>query len=436
MSSSENTSILIDDIDMPQERNREQCRDCVAGAVLRLVRERHARVHEAARARHRIDRSRCDAGFPQELHDARFDDDTALMRVLRLGKTPRAMQHGLMQGILAHGDRGDVVDRIDMHRPVIAEELAIGAFRLGIAGLVEITFDDDLGIRRHEESVRHRAHHRQRRAADGPDQIELVERRHAHACGHEVERMRADREVYGQVLAARDRLHEYAAQVRHLCEIRAHGRARAQHQPSAADIAPPIDRIDRIVDRGGNVGRAVVLVLHMEREPGEVDGLAGENHLLHGRLALRNLKRFLRILHPAGVLGGERAHITKAESCRQATAAAANSADDLESLRPGILEQGRLRRRFDHGTDIGQVDRLSVGLDLAQFLQMIDKAPEPKLLHVRARNRSHRQSLFPCPLVRPLAPCITVGNISDKRVCNPDNLPLDHVPFRGKLNVV
>src|SRR5205823_3449268 len=129
-----------------------------------------------------------------------LDDHPALMRMLRARKLPCAMQHGLMQGILAHGDRGDVVDGVDMYRTVVAEELAIGAFGLGIAGLVEIALDDDLGVGRHQESVRDRARHRQWRAADGSDKVELVERGGAYAGGHEIERMRSDREVDRQVL--------------------------------------------------------------------------------------------------------------------------------------------------------------------------------------------------------------------------------------------
>jgi hypothetical protein len=123
------------------------------------------------------------------------------------------MQHGLMQGILAHRDRGDVVDRIDMHRSVIAEELAVGALGLGVARFVEIALDKDLGVGRHQEAVRDRARHRQRRAADRSDEVEFVERGGAHAGGDEVERMRSDREVDRQVLAARNRFQEHAAEV-------------------------------------------------------------------------------------------------------------------------------------------------------------------------------------------------------------------------------
>ena len=63
------------------------------------------------------------------------------------------MQHGLVQHVFAVRDRGRVEHRIDMRRPVIAEKLAVRPFDLGVAGLIEIAFDDELGIGRHQEAV-------------------------------------------------------------------------------------------------------------------------------------------------------------------------------------------------------------------------------------------------------------------------------------------
>jgi len=118
--------------------------------------------------------------------------------------------------------------------------------------------------------------------------------------------------------------------------------AAVEHQPPAADVALAARRIDRVVDRRRDVGRAVVLVLHVERQPGEVDGVAGDDHLLHRRVALRNLDRPLRRLHPARELARQRALVRQRKGRGVTAAAAADRADDLEPLRAGILEQGRL----------------------------------------------------------------------------------------------
>ena len=168
-----------------------------------------------------------------------------------------AVQHGLVQRILAHGDRGDVEHRIDMRRAVVAEELAVGPFDLGVAGLVEIAFDHELGVRRHQQAVRHRAHHRQRRAAQVPTSANSSSTDARTQAARKSSGCAADREIDRQMLAALDRFEEHALEVGHLREVRAHGRARAQHQPAAADIAPAGHRIDRIVDRGRDIGRAV-----------------------------------------------------------------------------------------------------------------------------------------------------------------------------------
>ena len=132
-----------------------------------------------------------------------------------------------------------------------------------------------------------------------------------------------------------------------------------------------------------------MLVLHMEREPHQVDGIAGQDHLLHRRVALRDLEGLLRTLirRPYSAASARTSERPKAAAI--SPSAAADRADDLE-MPARIFEEGRFGRGFDDGADIGQVDRLSMSLDLTQVLQLIDKTPEPKSIQVHTRNRSHR----------------------------------------------
>ena len=211
--------------------------------------------------------------------------------------------------------------------------------------------------------------------------------------------MRADREIQMQMLAALHAFQEHALEVRHLRQVRQHGGARAQHQPAAADIAPPGLRIDRIVDGRRQIRRAVVLVLHVERQPGQVDGVAGEHDLLHRRLGLRNLDHRLRVRHPPPEFLRKIALVARAERGGVTAAAAADRADDLEMLGPGILEQCRLGRGLDHGADVGERDRLVVDIDLAHADQLLDKAPQPELFEIDARHR-----VPPCLAIAAMSP--------------------------------
>ena len=83
---------------------------------------------------------------------------------------------------------------------VVAEELAVGPFRLDVAALVEIAFEHPFGVGRHAHVVGHAFDDRQRRGAQRGDQPELVDRQ-AHRRGEIVDRMRADHEADRQRLA-------------------------------------------------------------------------------------------------------------------------------------------------------------------------------------------------------------------------------------------
>ena len=203
--------------------------------------------------------------------------------------------------------------------------------------------------------------------------------------------MRADREIQMQMLAALDAFEEHALEVGHLREVRQHGVAAAQHQPAAADIAPAGLRIDRVVDRRRQIRRAVIGVLHVERQPGEIDVVAGDHDLLHRRVGLRHLDHRLRGRHPAGEFLRQVALVGRAERGGMAAAAAADRADDLEMLGAGVLEQRRLRRGLDDRADVGERDRAIVDVDLADRDQMLDKPPQPEFFEIDARHAR------PCP---------------------------------------
>jgi len=114
-----------------------------------------------------------------------------------------AMENRLVQDIVAHSDSGDVKDRVQVDRSVETVEFAVRAFLLAIAKLVEIALDDHLGVGRRQYPVGEPAHHRDRFAAQGRHQGELVGRE-PQPGGEIVQRMRADRETHRQCLAALD----------------------------------------------------------------------------------------------------------------------------------------------------------------------------------------------------------------------------------------
>ena len=123
--------ILVDHSDVLEEWNREQRRDCGAGRFRRAAAERHARVQQSACARHGVDRSRSDAGFREDLPDTGLGEDRTLLRMFGARDVARAVQHGLVQRVAAHGDRGRVEHGIDVGLGRRSQEFAIRPFDLG-----------------------------------------------------------------------------------------------------------------------------------------------------------------------------------------------------------------------------------------------------------------------------------------------------------------
>ncbi len=182
----------------------------------------------------------------------------------------------------AHRDRGDMEHRIDVGGTVETPELAVRTVKLGVTVLVQVAFDDHLGVGGGRNAVGDPAHHRQGSAAQGCHQVELITGRRG---GGEVGRgMRANGETDRKPLAPLDARPVGELQVGGRSEVGRQLLAAAQHHPPAADVVPPAGGIDGEVNRGGDVGAAVQIVLQVERQLREIDVITGQDDLVHGRV--------------------------------------------------------------------------------------------------------------------------------------------------------
>ena len=87
-------------------------------------------------------------------------------------------------------------DRVAFERAVIAEKLAVGAFRLHMAARIKVALQHPFGVGGDADIVADAFHHRERRVAQRRHQPELVDRQ-AHDRGDMIDRMRADDEAHG-----------------------------------------------------------------------------------------------------------------------------------------------------------------------------------------------------------------------------------------------
>ena len=304
-----------------------------------------------------------------------------------------AVEDRLVQGVLAHGDGGDVKDRVHVDGPVEAVEFAVRAFLLAIAELVEIAFDDHLGVGRRQHPVGEPAHHRDRFAAQGRHQGELVGRE-PQPGGEIVQRMRADGEAHRQCLAALDAGDVAVLEIGRLREVRAHGAAVAEHQAAAADIGPAGGGVYAVVDARRDIGCAVELVLEMERQFGQVDIVALEHHLMHRRVRRRHFDDRLRIVHPPHVFVDHVA-LVGAEGGGEPSPAAGHRRHHLVLLGADPFEIFCLRRGLDDGTEIGERNRLLVDLHFTDCDQLLDEGSQPELVEVDVAGR-HRLRASTC----------------------------------------
>lgn len=293
-----------------------------------------------------------------------------------------------MQRVPAHGDRGAMKHRIHVDRAVIAHVFAVGAFRLRITALVEITFERHLRISRYQDVIGEALDHRRRLAAKRRDQRELVAalpRRR----GKEIQRMRADGEGDRQALAACHARRVNALEVGRSGYVRPGLVPVAQAQAPAADIPSSGRRIDRVIDGRAEITAAVVGVLRVEGELREIDVFARDLDFVHRSLAGSHLHHRLGIGESPEILLVELV-LADLECGRQAPWATRGLRNDLELLRTCSFEQDRLLGAFDNRAHGGQRHRLVMRLDLIHVDQALDESAQSVLvqIYVAARHRS------------------------------------------------
>ncbi len=158
----------------------------------------------------------------------------------------------------------------------------------------------------------------------------------------------------------------------------------AQHQPAHAHIGEARARIDDEIDRGRDVGPAVGAVAEVDRELGEVGLVAGEHHLLHGRLRPRHLEHLRLVAQPALDFRHQRARLD-AEGERQPGAAAGDVGNQFLPLRTDRLEHHGAGIAFEDRRHIGEIERLAVDFAFA-VRKAFDKPPQPEPIKVHSRR--------------------------------------------------
>ena len=129
MSTSGSTDEHVLDVDQRAEAGGDR----VARLAGNALAQRHAQVEHAAAGGGGMHGERlAHRGFERAP-----DHDLGAQRVEQRGigarERPAADGRGLKQRVAAARDRGQVEDRVALERAVIAEELAVGAFRLDVA---------------------------------------------------------------------------------------------------------------------------------------------------------------------------------------------------------------------------------------------------------------------------------------------------------------
>jgi len=158
--------------------------------------------------------------------------------------------------------------------------------------------------------------------------------------------------------------------------------ARAQHQPSQADIGPAGFGIDDVVDRGGYVGAAVGAVLEMHRQLSDVGVIAGQNHLLARRLGARDIDNVWLVAQPPLDFLQQGIRLDP-ERCRNTGAASHHATDKLRSLGTGGAEQHGLGITLQHFSDAAELDRLVARIEFVHACEVFDESPQPESVEVR-----------------------------------------------------
>ena len=199
-----------------------------------------------------------------------------------------------------------------------------------------------------------------------------------------VARMCAHRERDGEFFAFRDRFFVDRPQVGRRHQIDAGFGLAAQHQPSCAGIGPAVFGVHDIVEGGGNIRPAIHFVLQMNRQPGQIDIVAGDDHLVDGRFGGIQLDNFLRRLQSA-IHFAEQILGRNAERLRHATPTPGHATDQLGLLGAGLAKQDGLFIAVHARGNIGQVYGVFDHFDLAFFDHSFDEPPQPEFIQIRHR---------------------------------------------------
>ena len=158
-------------------------------------------------------------------------------------------------------------------------------------------------------------------------------------------------------------------------------RGPAQHQPAAADIGEARFRVARIIDAGGDVGRAVEPVLEVHRQRGQIGLVAGQHDLMHRRLRGRHLDRRQRMAQALAQHRGK-ASLVGVERGGQAATRSHDVADELRLLRPDRAEPDRIGIAVQHRGHVDQIDRIVVHDAFALLHQFFHEVAQAEFLGV------------------------------------------------------
>ena len=123
----------------------------------------------------------------------------------------------------------------------------------------------------------------------------------------------------------------------------------------------------------------------MHRQRGQV-GIIGEHDLLHRRLGTRDFDD-LGLVAQAPLHFRQELVRRDAERERDARPAAGHAADELLPFGAGGAEPHRLRVAFEHGRDIGEVDRRVPRFKLAGLRQAREETAQPEPLEIHGLGR-------------------------------------------------
>ena len=196
--------------------------------------------------------------------------------------------------------------------------------------------------------------------------------------------MAANHDAERQPLAALERGEIDHAQVARRDEIDASGGAAAQHQPPQPHIGPAGRRIAREVHGGGDEGPAVLAVLEMDRQLGQIDVRAGGDDLLDRRLAAADLDDFgLEPQAPQDF--GEKLLRRDPEGASEPRTARQRVAD--KRVAACVVEQHSLRIGLERLGDRAELGRAGPALQLVGA-EPLDERSQPIRLEIDARRRA------------------------------------------------